>query len=121
MGEGLNSPYINSQCLIESLSRAILKTMKSIDFIDEGAKLVINSDDFNTNITVYIKNASIYEQNIFNTAIKELLYPIDNPMYLIIKKNIFGKRDYRNSFACPTIISKSDFGVENLRKQFDAI
>lgn len=50
-----------------------------------------------------------------------MLSPIDNPRYLIIKKNFFGGYDYRNSFACPSIISKVNCGVNNLRKQFDAI
>lgn len=106
---------------IESMSSAILKTMKEIDLINDSAHLIINSDDLNVNISVCLKNASIHEQNIFNTAIKELLSPIDNPKYLIIKKNIFGKYDYRNSFACPSIISKTNFGVDKLKKHFNSI
>ncbi len=106
---------------IETLGRAIVKTMKDLEIINDGARLLVNSDDLNVNMTIYLKNASIHEQNIFNEAIKELLSPISNPRYLIIKKNSFGKYDYRNSFSCPSIIAKYEFGIETLCKHFDAI
>lgn len=106
---------------IESISRAILKTLKELEIVHPGAQLSIHSDKLNTNITVTIKNASIHEQNIFNEAMRELLSPIENPRYLIIKRNIFGKYDYTNSYACPTIISKAEYGVECLRKCFNVI
>ena len=106
---------------IESLGKSILKTMKELEIIGPGAMLTIDSDDLNTYITTTIKNASAYEQNIFNEAMRELLSPIENPRYLIIKKNIFGKYDYSNSYACPSIISKNENGVDCLRKHFKAI
>jgi len=106
---------------IDSLGKSILKTMKELEIINAGAHLVVHSDDLNTSITTTLKNASIHEQNVFNEAIKELLSPIENPMYIIIKKNMFELYDYRYSFACPSIIAKADYGVETLRRHFKAI
>lgn len=106
---------------VESMSKAILNALKDLGAVSENARLVVSSDKFNLEITVEIKNASIHEQNVFNEAIKELLSPIENPRYVIIKKNIFGGYDYRNSFACPSVIAKNDRCVEKLSERFNAI
>jgi superfamily II DNA or RNA helicase len=106
---------------IESMSKTILKTMKELELINKDSTLIINADDLNTRISVALKNATIHEQNIFNEAIKELLSPIENPRYLIIKKNLFNGYDYRNSFACPSILSDNDLRVQTLRKYFKAM
>lgn len=106
---------------IESMSKTILKTMKELELINKDSTLIINADDLNTRISVALKNATIHEQNIFNEAIKELLSPIENPRYLIIKKNLFNGYDYRNSFACPAILSDNDLRVQTLRKYFKAM
>lgn len=83
--------------------------------------MAVSQDKANARITVELKNASIHEQNVFNEAIKELLSPIKNPRYVIIGKNIFGGYDYKNSFACPSVIAKNEFGVKKLRARFKAV
>lgn len=90
-----------------SLSRAILNTFKDMGLIQDAATLIVNTDKFNVYTTISIKNATLHEQNIFNTAIRELLTPIDNPKYLIIKHNSLGRFDYKYSFACPSIFAKN--------------
>lgn len=94
-----------------TLSKAILNSMKELGLIHDGAVLSVKEDRYKINTNISIKNATIYEQNIFNEAIKELLSPIDNPKYLIIKKNVFGINDYSYSFACPSIFAKNSQNV----------
>jgi hypothetical protein len=106
---------------IQGLSKAVLNTLKDIDLIHDGARLNIMSDDLDLSISVSIKNATIHEQNIFNESIKELLSPIENPRYIIIKKNTIGKYNFKYSFACPTIIAKGDHGPEILNNHLKNI
>lgn len=90
-----------------SISKGILKTFKELGLIGEGATLAVYEDDYKISTQIAIKNATLHEQNLFNLAIKELLTSINNPKYLIIKKNIFGLYDYEVSFACPTVFAKN--------------
>lgn len=106
---------------IETLGKAILKTMKETELINPDARLAINTDDMKVSITMTIRNASVYEQNIFNESIRELLSPIENPRYVIIKRDTLGHYDFSKSYACPSIISKTDYGVECLKKHFNAV
>ncbi|MBO7270490.1 MAG: hypothetical protein J6U81_04480, partial [Bacteroidales bacterium] len=45
---------------------------------------------------------------------------MDNPKYIIIKKNVIGRYDYKYSFACPIVLSKNtetvDLFKSNLKK-----
>lgn len=101
---------------IQRMSRAILKTFKDIGLINDLAELNIISDDLDLSILVSLKNAFIHEQNIFNESIKELLSPINNPRYVIIKKNFLSMFDYKYSFACPRIIAKSFQNIRLFKK-----
>ena len=100
-----------------SISKVILNSLKELGVVHDGAVLSVKEDQYKISTHIAIKNASIYEQNIFNEAIKELLSPIDNPKYLIIKKNIFGAYDYSYSFACPTVFAKNSNNVSIFKKQ----
>lgn len=99
---------------IKGVSKAILNTLKEMELVHDGARLSVKSDELDLSILVSLKNATIHEQNIFNDAIKELLSPIENPRYVIIKKNSFNRYNYKYSFACPTIIGKDGNGANIL-------
>lgn len=103
---------------IKHLSIAVLDTLKETGYISYNAKVGIEDYDFMYDI--YLKDASVHEQNVFNNAIKEMLSVIDNPRYLIVMKK--GKRlVYKNSFACPSLIGQRKEAVEifinNLKQQ----
>lgn len=102
---------------IESISKAIVATLKKLELIDNDALLDVKTDELNLSITVGIKNASIKSQSVFNEAIKELLSPIDNPKYIIIKSGLFNRNNYRYSYACPKIIYNTIGGVKVLNKE----
>lgn len=120
--------HINPARSFKSIGKAVYKTLCQCELISESAKVETVSDKFNSCICIYLRNATIYDQNIFNTAIKEMFSPIENPRYIVIKKNIFDKYKYKLSFACPSIIGKKKEYVEvfvsNLKDssgRFDAV
>ena len=91
---------------IKELGRAIYKTLQECEIISDSAKIEAKQDKELSCIHLYLRNASIHDQNIFNTAMAEFLSPIENPRYILINKNLFGKLNYACSFACPSIIGK---------------
>jgi superfamily II DNA or RNA helicase len=100
----------------KSLGKALLKAMKECDMIAVDSTLSCKYNKKNFCVQMYLNNASMHDQNIFNTAIYELLSPIENPRYIMIKKNIFGSYDYTMSFACPTVLGKNKESAEVLKK-----
>lgn len=98
---------VNPTSQIKSFAKCILKTLKDIDIIESVCSLKVKSDPNGMFINVSLVNATIHEQNIFNKAMAEFLSPIENPRYIVIKKGIFSKYNYKYSFACPTIIGKN--------------
>lgn len=91
------------------LAKALLKTLQDIEQISHRACVKVVGNDITYGISLI--DASIYEQNIFNVAIAEMLSPIDNPKYLLImKKKAF--LNYEQSYSCPTIIGQRKELVE---------
>lgn len=97
---------------IKNLASAVLRTLKDIDLIQSNCSVKVKVDDLNVLISTTLVNGTVREQNIFNTAIKELLSPIENPRYLIIKKAMIKLYDYKISFACPSVIGQKKEYVE---------
>ena len=91
------------------LARALLKTLQYIEQISHRASIRVRGNELLFGIQLV--DASVYEQNVFNQALNEMLSPIDNPKYLIImKKKAMLKYDI--SYSCPSIISQRKEMVE---------
>ena len=100
-----------------TLSKAVLRTFKDLEVIQDGARINIEENE-KGGMCISIKNATLHEQNTFNTAIKELLSPMDNPRYVIVKKGVINKKgyDYNYSFACPTALASNSKTVETFKR-----
>lgn len=102
--------HISPKKSIHSMAKAVLNTLIRMGIISENVKLKIITDRNNIYIMPKLSNATIHEQNVFNTAMQELLSPIDNPKYVIVKRSLWRfiqKYDYSVSFACPSVIYKT--------------
>lgn len=112
--------HISPKKSIHSMSKALLNTLIRMGIISENVKLKIISDKNNIYIRPRLYDATIHEQNLFNTAMQELLSPIDKPKYVIIKRFSWGfirKYDYSLSFACPSVIYKTKDSKKILEKE----
>ncbi|WP_051353705.1 DEAD/DEAH box helicase family protein [Atopobium fossor] len=88
---------------------------------NNDGRIQIDSDPTQSHFTISLKGTSLHDQHVFAEACKEMLSPIDNPRYILIKQvNLsgLGLRQYRHSFACPNILSKKKEDVEILVKEF---
>lgn len=111
--------HINPSKSFKTLGKAVYKTLRDCELISDGAK--IHSKEAGAFVvTLSLRNASTHDQNVFNLAMKELLSPIENPRYIIIKKNklkLFGDYNYKMSFACPAVIGKKKEYVQALTER----
>jgi len=105
--------HLSPKKSIHSIANCILKTMKEFGFIDKRSKLIVKNKS-KINVNIILKNASVYEQNLFNNSIKEIYSIIDEPRYLLIKQDLFNRYNFSCSFACPTIIGQKKEYAEYL-------
>ena len=105
---------------IKTLGVAVYKTLCECELISPSAKVGTTAYKQIYVVSLHLRNASIHDQNIFNTAMAEMLSPIENPRYILISKNIFKRYNYELSFACPSIIGKKKEYVEVLAEKLKA-
>lgn len=102
---------------IRVLGMAVYQTLCECSLIASSAKPEVTESKTLSYVSLSLRNASVRDQNIFNTAMAELLSPIDNPRYLLIAKNAMGRYDYALSFACPSVIGKKKEYAEILTEK----
>lgn len=102
---------------IKTLGVAVYKTLCECDLISPSAKVETTAHKQLYFVALHLRNASIHDQNIFNTAMTEMLSPIENPRYILIAKTRLNKYNYELSFACPSIIGKKKEYVEVLAEK----
>ncbi len=99
---------------LKFVSQNLVKTLEECKLIAPGASVeVVKSKDLDKAADIQLHNASMHDQNVFNTAIRELLAPIEKPRYILVPKEGDVKNTYMHTLACPSVIGK--------RKEFVAI
>lgn len=113
---------------IQAIGTAVYRALHECGVIESSARVETWDDAQTGAVALQLQNASIREQNVFNTAMAELLSPIGEPRYILIGKNLFGKYDYRRSYACPAVLAEKKEYAEILAKrlsdtagQFEAV
>ncbi len=105
---------------MKTLGIAVYRVLTECGLILPAARVETAEDKDKSYISLFLRNATVREQNIFNEAMRELLSPIENPRYILIRKSrLLGYR-FRDSFACPSVIGKkkeyAELLAQNLKK-----
>ena len=108
--------HISASASIRSLSRSILRTLKDIGEINKNAVMIMETLPDKSGYRLYIDDCSHDEQITFQKAIAEFFSPISNPRYILVRGGWFRKLFWRWSFACPSVISKSDIWIKVFEK-----
>ena len=106
---------------IKTLGIAIYEALCECSLIAPSARVECRQDKQLSYVSLYLRNAGVHDQNVFNRAMAEFLSPIDNPRYLLIRRNVLGKPSYRFSFACPSVIGKKKEYAEVLAKKLKKV
>ena len=103
------------------LSRAVLKTLQRLKEIDSSPKIKVNVKKSSDGgfLEVSLTGASERERKVFIKAVSELFAPIDDPRYVIVgltKILKTSKRNYANSYPCPSVIGVNKESAEIFRE-----
>ena len=112
--------HFNPANSIKTLGKAVYETLTECGIVSQSAKVEVTANKELYTVSLRLRNASMHDQNVFNTAMTELLSPIKNPRYLLIAKNVFNNYNYTLSFACPSVIGKKKEFVQVLAKKLKA-
>lgn len=109
--------HLNPARSIRTLGKAVYLTLTECGLVSESAKVETTEHKELLYVSLRLRNASMHDQNVFNTAMAELLSPIENPRYVLVAKNVFKRFNYTLSFACPTVIGKKKEFADVLAKK----
>lgn len=101
-------PLISPEKTIRTFARALLSALVETGIVKSlEAVPSIVAKDKGTTIDCSLKNASFREKVLFRNAMAELLSPVDDSRYLLIRREfILGipVSDFGRSYACPSIL-----------------
>ncbi len=109
--------HFNPARSVKTIGIAVYRTLVECGCISSSAKVETDEDKYLRYIGISLRNASIHDQNIFNTAMAELLSPIENPRYILIRQRRFAGYDFKYAFACPSVLGRKKEYVEILAEK----
>ena len=113
---------VTPEKMLLRLGTALLETMRGTGAVTaEGAALRI--ERCGEGVECALENAPLREKNLFAEAFGELLSPIDNPRYLLIRRLPvlgFSIRMPSQSYACPSLLGGKKENAELLKKHLEA-
>ena len=101
------SSHVNSVKIVAESILSVLKSTEDITSINANVNVTENTES--GSIICSLNNSTSHENKVFSSAISELLSPIDNPRYVLIKNN-----NYSDSFSCPSVIANKKENAEML-------
>ncbi len=105
---------------LETIGNVVADTLVDCKVIAKGGTVVVEkSRDKEEGITIQLRNASMHDQNVFNTAMRELVAPIEKPRYLLVPKNGSKKEQCQYALACPSVIGRTKEYVAILEKHLE--
>lgn len=120
----MTSKYLKTgtvEGVLKQVSIVILETMSSQGLIKSSIKNVgLHVTEDHGSVFVSCANLPAEENNMFIQALQELLDPVENPRYLLIKHSKFlGRVKQTDYFAVPAILSMNKKSVEVFQKLWE--
>ena len=106
--------HANPANSVKTLGTAVYKTLRECGLISSSAKVRTEAHKDLLFVSLYLRDASVHDQNVFNEAMREMLSPIANPRYVLIAKKANRRYNYELSFSCPSVIGRKKEYVEIL-------
>lgn len=105
---------INPEMKLNSLGKATLRALiKTKQITSKKARVVTKLYNLQHS-SIYLKNATTHEQNLFSESIEQMLNPINQPRYIVYKPKYFFAKEY---YVVPDAFKKNRELVDKLRKE----
>ena len=105
--------------LIESIAKAMLSAFQKNDTIrSDYTRVEVNEDRDGLHIYSTLRGGTLREKQLFAESMRELLSPMNNPRYVIIKRE-FHIPQYGWSMACPSLLGNNKQNAELFQKELE--
>ena len=106
---------------LRRLGTALLDALRETGAI-KSPEAALRAENCGAGVECALENASVREKNLFAEALGELLSPLDNPRYILIRKLPllgFTINMPSQSYACPSLLGGKKETAEVLRKHLE--
>lgn len=105
---------------IEAAGIALARTLSECKVIARGGWVeVVKYPQEEHTVGIQLQNATMHDQSVFNTAIREMMSPIEKPRYLLVPERGGEKDKYSHALACPSVIGKKEEFVKVLKRNLN--
>ncbi|UCD52380.1 MAG: DEAD/DEAH box helicase family protein, partial [Phycisphaerales bacterium] len=105
---------------MKQIGKALLKALVAADVIETRSsqlRVIAQRRDYGF-VTCSLKGGTTRERSVFLEALQELMSPIDNPRYLLVRKNPLGPLMRRDYHAVPKVLGRKKELAEHFRRRW---
>ena len=105
---------------MKQIGKALVKSLAYADLLETRVsrlKVVTTSHQYGF-VSCSLKGGTTYEKSLFLDAMQEILGPIGNPRYLMVRKTPLGRWMRRDYHVVPQVLGKNKALAEFFRKMW---
>jgi superfamily II DNA or RNA helicase len=105
---------------MEQIGKALFKSLVEVGAIETGRariRVVAQGRTYGS-VSCTLKGATTRQRSVFLEALQELLAPVDDPRYLLVRKNPLGSLVHRDYHAVPKALAKNKESAEHFAKMW---
>jgi len=112
-----HGPVVSS---MKQVGKALLKALAQANVVDSRhaqPRVIAQRRDYGF-VTCSLKGGTTRERSVFLEALQELLGPIDDPRYILVRKNPLGPLTRKRYHAVPRVLGKNKDSAEHFRRMW---
>jgi len=105
---------------MKQIGKALLKALVAADVIETRSsqlRVIAQRREYGF-VTCSLQGGTTRERSVFLEALQELMSPVDNPRYLLVRKNPLGPLMRRDYHAVPKVLGRKKELAEHFRKMW---
>lgn len=105
---------------MQNIGTALLDALREEGIITTREAVAEASSDSDGAVYCHLQGGSTYEKSVFVNALQEIVAPVDNPRYVIVRQSLLRGRIKQEDFhAVPEILGKKKSSAENFRRKWE--
>lgn len=105
---------------MQQIGTALLEALREEGIITTREAKVEAFSDSDGAVYCHLQGGSTYEKSVFMNTLQEIVAPVDNPRYVIVRSSLlWGRVNQEDFHAVPEILGKKKSSAENFRQKWE--
>ena len=110
---------VSPKRLVEAIAKAMLSAFQKNGIVrSTNTRVEVTGDSLGLVITSTMRGGTLREKQLFAESMRELLSPMNNPRYVLLKRT-FGFPQYYYSMSCPSLLGNNKQNAELFQKELE--